>query len=403
VKSQNINIRADSLISAFVLTSQPAGNGKIYLGSKETGKFILVKKYWDPIACLLWKPITLRKLAERLSQMDSQNFPKEKALALTKIMILKLAEHGLVHKIDETELYKPRQPEKAFLACPRWARVFVKPYFIPFYFILASLALILPLFSQDLIPRSQDFFWHPRFSISLLTSFVFVWISGFLHEFVHFMTACSQGVWGKIRLSYRLNFLVLETTFPSLHAIARPWRISVFLSGMIVDLMLLACFYLLILTQGSLLLKQLALLTWLGVLWQFLFFTRTDFYFVIKEIVGVENLYTYAKEKIYSVLTGKPFNHSLTKKERFWVNTYAIFFFIGTFLAIVRYGFYHLPIITKLILGSFQNLVLGYQTQNTTMFSDGLVAISIQILVTILLIYEVYKKKRGVWTFFRIF
>ena len=371
---------------------QPAGNGKLYVGSKRTGGFVLVKKYWEPIIVLLREPITVHDLARKLTRIDPKNFPADKSLSLTKLMLMKFVEHSLIENIGQAKILKTKR-SKTILACPRWTGLLTRPYLVKFYVFLAFLALVLPLFYPSVFPRAQDFFWHERFSISFLSFFLVSWVIGVQHELIHFLTACSKGVWSRIGLSYRLNFLVLETDYVNIHAISRLWRIAVFLSGMVSDLIVILVLSLAVILTENSFLKQIILLEWLGFGWQFLFFMRTDLYYAIKEVVQVENLYTYAKEKIISLLTGRRFSHSLNKRENFFVNLYTIFFFLGTLFAAVRYGFYVLPIVFKLVLGSIGNLYLGYTEGNLVAFWDGLIVIVVQVFVFALFVLKLATTK----------
>lgn len=392
---KDIKIKNKSMIYAEGLVWQKAGSGKIYLGSKDTGKYLLTKPFWRHIVDILEKPQRIEAIARKMAQRAKRSIPEERAIHKVKIMILLMTKHGLIKKIDHISFGRDENRLLPRGTKPLWLKFFFHKLLLTIYVFLACLGLMMIIFSRYGLPKYADFFWHERLSISLLTFFIFSWIFGIMHELVHYWTAASQGIRAKIRLSYRLNFLVFETYNPDIFSVPKFWRLVIYLSGMVFDLILVFIFYLIIFlfpNQNLEIIHQFILIQWLTFLWQFLFFTRTDFYFVIKELVGVENLYTYAIKKIYSLITRQPFDHYLTRREIFFVNIYTFFFFSGTMFAIVRYSLYHLPITLKLATSGIGSLYLGYIESNSTEFLDGLIIISIQILAVTLLIYEVLKK-----------
>ena len=137
---QQIELKTDSQVQGFHLMFQPAGNGKLYVGSKRTGGFVLVKKYWEPIIVLLREPITVHDLARKLTRIDPKNFPADKSLSLTKLMLMKFVEHSLIENIGQAKILKTKR-SKTILACPRWTGLLTRPYLVKFYVFLAFLAL----------------------------------------------------------------------------------------------------------------------------------------------------------------------------------------------------------------------------------------------------------------------
>lgn len=400
-RSTTIILKNDSRIETHPLVFQPASTKKIYLGSRDTESFIIVDKTWELLIPLLKSPETIENIARNLEKLDSKKFPPKQSTSHVKVMTLHLLANGLIKSIDSQKI--------AVKSAVKHPRHTLKPsFFVKVLFSTPVLllclgfglgAIVFIFLHPKLLPYPKDFFWHPRFSISFLTFFIVSWILGLGHELAHYLSASSQGIKSKIRLSHRLNFLVMETSYPNILSISKKWRIITFLAGIVFDLMVISALYLSIiylpLSRPAVgLLKQIVLLQWLAVLWQFLFYMRTDMYFVIKELVSVDNLFVYAEEKIKAFFAREHFSPQLTRRESIIVNLYTLFFILGTAVAVVRYGIYQLPITVGLFIGGVGNLLNGYLTGNLANTIDGIIVLYIQALALLLLIRSIVRQQR---------
>ncbi|HSX48935.1 MAG TPA: hypothetical protein VLE44_01615 [Candidatus Saccharimonadales bacterium] len=403
----SIEIKDSSVIKTFLLTVQPARPGKIFLGSKQTGRYLLVDEHWRSLVKLLHESeTTVDDLAKKLIETDPTNFHPEKTLTQLKIMLLHMSQNRLVAKIDGKVLYRGRNQVPNYLdRLIRRATDYIgSPFFVLTDLIFTVIFLAVLLFFTDLFPKSSDFFWSSYLSLSIFTAFVFTWASTFIHEAAHLLIGRAFGIRGGLRLSNMLNFLVVETSFPDIYSIKKSGRIAIYLSGMVIDMLLILFFYSLIhenghyhfLTDAKIgILKQFVLIEWLSILWEFFFYMKTDVYFVIKEILGIENLYTYAKQKIVSKLTFKKINFPLNKRENRVVNIYMIFMIMGTLVGILRYFFYHVPIILAIVFNSIEKIYMGIATNDLILFFDGMVVAVIELILTSLLIISLLRKRRA--------
>ncbi len=406
-QKQEVRLKSNSKIQAFLLNSQPARAGKIFIGSRETNSYVIVDACWKPIVELLLSEMPVSEIAKKLSQIDPESFCEEDVLDKTKIIIMGLAKHKMIKKIDGEVIFRSLPKEKMTLNPIVEKAAFFVTRHIPILMIvtLALFALLTPLVFPETFPRPSDFYWSKYLSFCIASSFIFTWVSVFLHEGAHLIIARKYGLNGKLRISHRLNFLVVETYFPDIYSIPKKGRMAIYISGMIIDMAIISLFYICIFLinskftylQGLVLpLKQFILLQWLSILWQFFFYMKTDFYFVIKEFVGIENLYTFAKEKMLNMLKFRQTVLPITKKEIRIVNIYTIFFLIGNILGVARYVFYHLPILAIGIMGGVEEIRNGIKTSNIIPFADGLVFVTVELFFTALLARSIIKeRKRG--------
>lgn len=379
--SSDIKLDESSKITAFKLMSQPASNGKIFLGSIESNVFIVVDSSWSKLTEIFKNSeITVEHVAKML---DEKNVTK------VKLMILSMAQAKLIRKIDDEVIHDYRETErgikdKLFL---KFSLFLANPLFVLFSIFLAVTFLF--IFSDFRnIPKAQDFFWSSLFSLNLVSAFFFSWICVLVHETAHLIIARIYGIKGTLRIGHRLNFLVVESKFPNLYSIPKIGRIAVSIAGVILDMALTADIYFLHITHPELpILKQFILLLWLSILWQFFFYMKTDVYFVIKEIVGVENLYAEAKRKILDFFKNKKSKYTGSKRGGRIVAAYSIILFLGTGLGLFRYGFYHIPILIKTFSGAFIEIFNG------TNVVDGVITILIEGFSLLLLGITYLKKK----------
>jgi hypothetical protein len=376
--STSIRIENDGKITFFPLVIQPAREGKIFLGSKVTSSFVIVDNKWKKLKNLQGE-VSVSKISHEIGTSIDE----------VKIFLLLIAPHKLIKAIDGDVLFEVTDSK---FYSRKLVRIFDNKLVLFLHLILAAYAISLPITNHNLIPTYSDFFWSPYLSFTFLSYFLFTIFIIAEHEFVHFVIAAGYGVKGRFSLSNRLNFLVVESKFPNMYSISRKRRIAVFLSGTLTDLATTGVLYFLLIQSNSLLIKQFILLEWVAILWQFLFYMKTDFYFVIKELVGIENLYTYAKERFFGLLKLKWKTLPLTRDENLIVNLYMILFLVGSVLGLWRYLTFHLPVTLNLVFESFGEVIGGMKAGNFIWVLDGGVVLVIQGLVALMFGFIIVRK-----------
>ncbi len=384
---KNIKLENNSKIKTFKLTIQEGRPGKIFVGSKETNSYLIIDDYWKSFIDLLNKGLTVGKISEELTKKDPSNFDTVRSLSKTKMMLIYFIQNKLIKEIDGEVIYKSKEKDNLKdLISKTLFLVIITPIII-----FAAISIIaLPRF----FPKPNDFFWSNYYSLCILSSFIFTWVAAFMHEVAHLIIARAYKVKGKLRLSHRLNYLVVETYFPNIYSIPKGPRILIYISGMITDMALISILYWITFLHNFPLVRQFILLEWLSILWQFFFFMKTDMYFVIKEFVGIENLYRYANLKIINLFKLKKTKLMLSKEEDTKVNIYTVFVLAGTAVALFRYGFYHLPILITLIIGSIYKILVGAASGNKILLLDGGVVLLVEVILNLLLLFTFLKRRR---------
>jgi hypothetical protein len=165
----------------------------------------------------------------------------------------------------------------------------------------------------------------------------------------HLATARAAGVPGRMSLSTRLQFLVAQTDVSGVWGEPRRTRLTVYLAGMVVNLVVAAvCVLTLAAVAPTGLVADLlaatmlvSLLSLLSLPFEFMLFLRSDVYFVVQDLTGCANLYAsgsaYARhltKRLWHRMRCLPPpedpSQALPTAERHAVRTYTVVLVVGT-------------------------------------------------------------------------
>ncbi|MBU7030833.1 MAG: hypothetical protein HXS48_28125 [Theionarchaea archaeon] len=248
------------------------------------------------------------------------------------------------------------------------------------------------LFYKGYIPTYSDLFFHPWYTVVGGVTFVCAWLLVFKHEFYHLLAAKNYGVEGQFSFSHRLYFVVAETDLTNVWSLPKRQRYVVYFAGLLTDFFFMAlCFWLRFLADsgvinlsgfGYALVKGLILMQLTQILWQFLFFMKTDIYYVIVTMFRTTDLladtHRYIKEKLHQYFNvfSKQDLSLISERERKVIKYYSVFYLLGSCVTMVVFLFYLLPITVEFLAGSLEGVLYGAFAEKT----DGLVFISILIV-----------------------
>lgn len=248
------------------------------------------------------------------------------------------------------------------------------------------------LFYKGYIPMYSDLFFHPWYTVVGGVTFVCAWLLVFKHEFYHLLAAKNYGVEGQFSFSHRLYFVVAETDLTNVWSLPKRQRYVVYFAGLLTDFFFMAlCFWLRFLADsgvinlsgfGYALVKGLILMQLTQILWQFLFFMKTDIYYVIVTMFRTTDLladtHRYIKEKLHQYFNvfSKQDLSLISERERKVIKYYSAFYLLGSCATMVVFLFYLLPITVEFLAGSLEGVLHGAFAEKT----DGLVFISILIV-----------------------
>ncbi len=322
-----------------------------------------------------------------------------------------LIEQGYVDKINNKKLkekIKKIRPILKFVD-PKYIKwLFSKPMYLTYLIIFFSSFFIL-IFNPSYFPVRTDYFISQRFIILLPIIFIVSWVLVLLHELMHFFAAKSHNLPAEIGVSNRLFYLVVSTDITSMYALKRENRFRIILAGVFTDIIVLSiAVILLFLNNQNLIhfsilfyntLKFVVLAEFLGVLWQFLFFLRTDIYYTIENLVKVYNLHEktdlFVKNEFYKLFFKHHHSsHFENKNEKNIVHVYSILFLVGIFILFYNFFYYYIPITLELISSSLKNIYTGIIQNNYLLFYDSMIFVIFFLIHYTFLVYGIIRHNR---------
>lgn len=288
---------------------------------------------------------------------------------------------GKINLKVKNEVIEKKQKRK--ILTDKFASIFFSMPMKILLIILFILTSFIFLSNEKYIPTYKDYFFTENYLICILVLFVYGWFSASKHELAHFLAARSRNILSKLSLDTRVVFLVTETTFNGIYKIKEGKRYRLYLAGIFADFLFFAFFIILLFLNDSqiiyfsettyLLIKAFVLTEFLAMLWQFLFFMKTDLYYCIADFFDKENLLQDTKKYYENALNKK--NH----KKDIILASFGIFFIFGTLITLIRFGLYIFPIKMELIYKAFYFIFLGIISDTISMHAF-LYYISILIL-----------------------
>jgi len=272
---------------------------------------------------------------------------------------------------------------------------------ITFYIINILLTIILLVsFPNKLSPNYQDTFVLSSIGLSLLLFFFVSWFLVFVHEGAHYLAVSATGKKMNFQLSIRWFWVVIEANMNTLWSIPREKRYVPFLAGFFIDILIINLSFILILMINDIFivsfLKMVALIQFYKIIWQFIIFLRTDFYYVLLNYFGVSTL---TKGSIAYLL--RKFSHKynlffdkLSSREQIICKRYSWLYIVSLFAVCYLFIFLSIPTVLYTLKTTLN--ILSTFTYNTFEFWDSFIVLALILFEFILWITAAYKRfKRG--------
>jgi putative peptide zinc metalloprotease protein len=211
---------------------------------------------------------------------------------------------GFLTAIDGRARHGPT-PVRASLPWlrPRHLRWLLHPVVPWLVLLVVAAAAVMAIAEPAILPGYRALVWSRHSGLVLVIDTAIGWTLVWLHELGHLATARAAGVPARLSLGTRLQFLVAQTDVSGVWAAPRRVRLTVYLAGIAIDLLVAsAC----LLTIGlahpaGLVHRILALVALEAVLfepWELLIFMRTDVYYLIQDLAGCANLYADGSARV---------------------------------------------------------------------------------------------------------
>ena len=190
----------------------------------------------------------------------------------------------------------------------RLGRALFSPAAWTLYALALAAALVATLRDPALLPTAADIDFTGSLLVSGVALFAGQALLALVHESFHVLAGRRLGLRTSVRISRRFYYAVYETRLDGLVSVERRRRYLVILAGLLADVLVVATLILAAsATSGTLrgLCLALAFTTLPRIVWQFLFHLRTDVYYLITTVLGLDDLDGAARRRLRALL-GRP-------------------------------------------------------------------------------------------------
>lgn len=316
-------------------------------------------------------------------KQTNQELNSNKKMFWFKIILGQFIKYRLVSAVDNQPL---NLPQKSSFSQLETLKILTKVFFtLGFFSGLVLLALTLA-YPQVVLPQKNDFFFSRVLSLNIFSSLLLGAILALGHEFAHALTGLAMGLKRVgFSLGHRWYYLTLETKLNDIYMIKEKKRYPIYLAGVVFDIIVLAFLALVKVSQHLALvslsvshlrfLNHLFLIQWLGLVWEAMFFLKSDLYYLLIDFFDIEDF------KLGLFL--KKVNLRSFKKMVF-----ALLFVFGQ--AWVAYRFFSLFLPIK--LNTLWQAVSLTTLANPAQKLDGLLTILIEVCLSLFLLKTIRKK-----------
>ncbi|MFP5260894.1 MAG: hypothetical protein ACLGJB_03185 [Blastocatellia bacterium] len=254
-------------------------------------------------------------------------------------------------------------------------------------FALIVLALAVLIRDPSLMPTPLDLYFSDQRALSWTILIGSSYLTIFVHELGHLISARALGVNSRIAISHRLWYLVVETDLTGLWSVPKRQRYLPMLAGVLIDAVFISLLMLLLFgwKQQWLVLPSLAVRLARAIMfscvlriwWQFFLFIRTDFYYVIASLLNCRNLLKDTEGFIRNQLTRivpfiSPVDQSaIPESERRVIRAYSVVWVGGRVFAFSMLFTVTLPL-AALYLRNLSNAIKNGYHANPSDFVDAL-------------------------------
>lgn len=264
-----------------------------------------------------------------------------------------------------------------FTSIPQWfaAALFGRVALFS-YLIMVCAAVVLCAIHPQLITGRRDLYFPDHRTISLMGLFALTYVGLFLHEMGHLIAARAVGVQSSMGISNRLWILVAETDLTGLWGVPKTQRYIPLFGGVIVDAVSASLFVFLLFMQDQHLLpiplvanrifRATIFASLLRIVFQFSFFVRTDFYYVIAAYLSCNNLMhdtqIYLKNQLAKIIPGMHrVDFSAVQLKQLWaIRIYSLCWLSGRALAFTIFFAVTIPLSFQYFRSLMPAVLRGY-------------------------------------------
>lgn len=380
-------------------------DGLISVGRQDIGSYVSLPAEAIEVIDLLNSGNTVGEVKKLLEEKFGEEVEIEE-------FIEDMVTNEMVKSIDGFEIATTSKQQKDLFSGIKKQHVgwMFSKYTWAVYIGMAVFCLVLFAVNPEYIPRPQDYFFHPWYSVAVGFMFFFGWVLVAIHELAHLFAAKSVGIEGNFSVSNRLVFIVAQTNLGNIWTVPREKRYIIYFAGMAWDTtMVFICLVCLlssdhgVLTLSTLWYKFLKAVVFAkvwGIIWQFRFNMQTDIYYTVANYFRCRNLLGDAQTYIKNGLSRfyprfKRVDMSDTpEKEMRTIKWYALLYFVGTSVTLATYFLRNLPILLLQVAKALEGIAAGYVV-SPSVFTDAVILIVLNVFRYGLLGFVILRPRWG--------
>ncbi|WP_345240332.1 PqqD family protein [Pontibacillus salipaludis] len=373
------NLTTDTVLDCTHLSVQQDGE-EFTVGDPATGEFIRVPE----VAVDVVRGFDGKKtIAEVKQEVEAKYGEDVDVLDFAETLI----EMELVLKING-EVINEEIEREVNPKLQKLGSFFYNPVAVGFYGLATVSAIILFLVQPQLFPTFRDVFLFESVGLSSLIILFTMAVLTIVHEIGHALAASRLGIKTKIQLNLRMVFLVAETDMSGLWSRERKERYLPYFAGMAWDgAILFFCLIIQILFPVASVMAIGQMITFFilyNILGQFIFFLRTDVYFIITNWVNTSALHQHSIIFLQNLFLKRNQDEwsRLAAHEQKHAKWFSGLYTVGGALAIFLFGYFQIPPVVYMIQQAYGHLTTEAVTN--AYFWDGVIVmgvLAIQVLL----------------------
>lgn len=377
----------NSTITMHELTFLKESENEVVVGRPEIGAYITLPPIGYEIIEYLQQGNSLGETEQILIRKYGESIDvAEFVEALT-------VEYKLVYRMNGVIVNEavPQQEHGAWIPA-QTGRILFHPIACFVYFAILLSAIGVALYDTSYFPDFGEVLTASSTPMIVVISILAAWFLLFLHEMAHLIAARALGVPCRIGLGHRLIFPVAETDMSGIVLVPRNQRYKAYLAGMCWDGVFLSWGIWLqwlydlhvIFIDGSVLQTIRLINCHLAalLLFQFLFFMKTDLYYVFTNFFRCPNLlehtYLYFKRIFRKDADTLEQWNEIALREKRMIYAFAWFYMVGVLFTASVGILYQIPNVYRSLADSL------YQLSRSSLVSWGFAAGMLLIMVVLL-------------------
>jgi putative peptide zinc metalloprotease protein len=393
-------VTGKSRIVLHELAFHKENDDEMLVGRTDIGHYIV-------IPLLGWEVLKHLREGKTIGQIEAllTEEHKEPVEVLEFVQEL-ITAHPFVRELDGVVIHE-RVPVKEHLPWipASWGRMLFHPAAFTGYLLLLLFIITAFVLQPHIVPRGEDFFFSPTLPMNVLLALGVSWLVLFFHELAHLVAARSIGVASRFGFGHRLVFPVAETDMSNIVVVPYRLRYRAYLAGLCSDSVFLAAATgiqllhhagVLSLEPGTVLtIRMIAFHVMNLMLFQLLFFMKTDLYYVVTTFFRCRSLLEHTQLFLKGLIRRECRDvwETLPFGERKLIRGYVWFYAAGVVLTVLWFVSIQVPVLYRLV--SEAAVVLQSKQVFSLGFAEGLLLIVLCLLPMGLLLWSWSRKRRG--------